>query len=157
MPTYPNQFDASTLPYTHSGTLDQSNTNQTGQPENYITAAPSYNDAQGQFFVTLTPGVTYEFDLQWATGSPMQDWIIELVVFRLTALGSYKWYRIIQDVATQLSDHNIVRWTVPAGVDPATRLAIVLAGLVTPPVVNYTLSIAQVTGGSGSGSRYRAY
>lgn len=154
MPAYPNQYDATVLPFTQSGTLDQGDANQTGQPENYVTGAPSYNDAQDQFFLPLTPGTTLEFEFSWVTRDPNDEWIIEFVVFKPSGVQSYKWVRVVSDAAIQARDTVYLRWLVPSGVDATTRMALVLAGLVTPPKIDYTLTIRQVSTGPSSGARY---
>lgn len=151
---YPNQYDATAVPYVHSGTLDQTDTNQTGQPENYQSGNPSYNDAQDQFFLPLTPGVTYEFQIHWETNTPNADWILELAIFRLSGLSTYKWWRIVSDASVQARDDACLRWTVPSGVDASARLAVILAGLLTPPKVDYAITITQVSEGPSSGARY---
>jgi hypothetical protein len=149
MPTYPNQYDASVLPYTHTGTLDNTNPDQIDQPER-ISAYPF---AEEQFFIPLTPGLEMQIEVTFHS-----EFGYELVTFYPNAFDHwYGWYIVAPTLMPDGIQRDYFRWTVPlAGVDANTRLCIRTSAA---EAVNYTIRISVVgtdTGG-GSGSGYGAF
>lgn len=147
MPAYPNQYDVPSLPYTHSGTLDEDNPDQVNQPDNVQPLT-----AEEQFFLPLTPGLDMEITVTFESDSGY-----ELVIFWPSAFDhSSAWYVVAPTIIPADGvQRDAYRWTVPATVNPLTRLAI-LADAFTP--IPYTIRIA-VPGSSGPavGSGYGAF